>query len=59
VILADRARKARRYSQCHLCRRRVSIGQVIVKTGQSWVHARCAAARIRSPEGPMEDRSNT
>jgi hypothetical protein len=47
MITASRARKARRAGRCPLCRGPVLIGQRIARLGLSWVHARCAIARIR------------
>jgi hypothetical protein len=46
MILADRARKARRSSWCPLCCGPVRIGQYIARLGLTWVHTTCAVARM-------------
>jgi hypothetical protein len=46
IVLADRARKARRSSRCPLCRGPIRIGQYIARLGLTWVHTICAAARM-------------
>ena len=46
MILAQRARKARRYGWCPLCRTPVLIGQYIARLGLTWVHTKCAVARM-------------
>lgn len=47
MILANRARKARRYGWCPLCQTSITIGQRITRLGHTWTHAACAAARHR------------
>jgi hypothetical protein len=46
MILAQRVRKARRTSLCALCQSPVLIGQYIARLGLTWVHTKCAAARM-------------
>ena len=46
MILTDRARKARRNGSCPLCRGPVLVGQRIGRLGLTWVHIRCAVARM-------------
>lgn len=46
MILARRTRKARRSSWCPLCRAPVLIGQYIARLGLTWVHTKCAVARM-------------